>query len=63
MTLEHYTVTLPICAANEQETKTLETGYKDFMRLKYNQGIYPRAATLSRLLKSYSSVSTERSGG
>ena len=53
MTLEHYTLTLPIYAADEQETRTLEADFKDFIRQKYNQGIYPRAATLSRLLKQY----------
>ena len=53
MTLEHYTLTLPIYAADEQEARTLEADFKDFIRQKYNQGIYPRAATLSRLLKQY----------
>lgn len=53
MTLQPYTVTLPIYAADEQEAKTLEADFKDFIRQKYNQGIYPRAATLSRLLKAY----------
>lgn len=53
MTLGHYTITLPIYAANEQEAQTLEADFKEFMRQKYNQGIYPRAATLSRILNQY----------
>ena len=51
--LGHYTISLHVYAENEQEAKILESDLKEFVKQKYNQGIYPRAASLSRLIKQH----------
>ena len=51
--LAHYEITLHVYAESEQEAKDLENDLKEFVKEKYNQGIYPRAASLSRLIKQY----------
>lgn len=40
-------------AQNEQEAQELENALKDFVIEKYNQGVYPRAASLTRLIQQY----------
>jgi hypothetical protein len=57
MTLQHYTIALHIYAENEQEARELESSLKDFVKEKYSQGVYPRAAALTRLIKQYGSKS------
>lgn len=51
--LAHYEITLHVYAESENEAKELENDLKEFVKEKYNQGIYPRAASLSRLIKQY----------
>ena len=51
--LQQFNVVLPVYAESEQEAKTLEADFKEFVKLKYNQDIYVRAARLSRLLTTY----------
>lgn len=51
--LNPYNITLHVYAESEQEAKELEGALSDFIIDKYNQHIYPRANTLSRLIKQY----------
>ena len=51
--LRHYTISLHVYAESEEEAKALEADLKEFVKQKYNQGVYPRAASLSRLIKQY----------
>lgn len=51
--LAHYEVTLHVYAESEQEAKELESELKEFVRQKYNQGIYVRADKLTNLLRRF----------
>lgn len=51
--LQHYQITLHVYAESEQEAISLENDLKEFVKEKYNQGIYPRAASLSKLIRQY----------
>jgi len=51
--LAHYEVTMHVYAESEQEAKELESELKEFVRQKYNQGIYVRAARLTNLLRRF----------
>ena len=53
MQLFPYNITLHVYAQNEQEAQELENALKDFVIEKYNQGVYPRAASLTRLIQQY----------
>jgi hypothetical protein len=53
--LQPYNITLYVYAEDEQEAKALEQDLLDFTKEKYSQGIYPRAASLSTLVKRYGS--------
>ena len=51
--LQPYNITFPLYAETEQEARQLEADLKEFVKTKYSQQVYIRAATLSRLLKQY----------
>lgn len=51
--LEPYTIALHVYADSEKEAQALEADLLEFVKQKYDQGIYPRAASLSRLIKQY----------
>ena len=53
--LEPYTIALHVYAESEQEARELENDLLDFIKDKYSQGVYPRAAALSALVKRYGS--------
>ena len=53
MKLKPFNITLYVYAEDETEAKILENDLLDFIRDKYNKGIYPRAAALSNLVKRY----------
>ena len=53
MKLQPYNITLYVYAEDEQEAKALEHDLLDFVNDKYNQGVYPRAAALSNLVRRY----------
>lgn len=55
MTLEPYNITLHVYAANQQEAQELEDALKDFVIEKYNQRVYVRAESLTRLVRQYGS--------
>lgn len=42
-----------VYADSEEEAKAFEADLREFVKQKYNQGIYPRAASLSRLIKQH----------
>ena len=46
-------MTLHVYAQNEQEAQELENALKDFVIEKYSHGVYPRAASLTRLIQQY----------
>ena len=48
--MQQYNILFPVYAETEQEAKALEADFKEFMRQKYNQDIFVRAAKLSDLL-------------
>lgn len=51
--LEPHTIALHVYAESEDEAKALEADLLEFVKQKYNQGIYVRAASLSNLLKRF----------
>lgn len=51
--LQPYTIALHVYAESDDEAKALEADLLEFVKNKYNQGVYPRAASLSRLVKQY----------
>ena len=51
--LQPYNITLHIYAESQQEADELQDALTDFVVRKYDQGIYPRAAALSNLVKRY----------
>ena len=51
--LAPYNITLHVYADSAQEAERLENDLKDFVIEKYNQGVYPRAAALSKLITQY----------
>lgn len=51
--LTPYTIALHVYAESEEEAKDLEADLLGFMKTKYNNGVYVRAASLSRLIKQY----------
>lgn len=51
--MKPYNVTLCVYADNEQEIQDLQTELNEFIKTKYNQGIYPRATTLTRFIRQY----------
>ena len=57
MKLNPYNITLHVYAESEQEAQELENDLRDFVVEKYSQGVYPRAAALSALVKRYGSSS------
>ena len=46
-----------VYAESEEEAKALENDLKDFVIMKYGQGVYPRAASLSNLVRRYGNSS------
>lgn len=53
MRLTPYTIALHVYALNEEEARQLEADLTDLVKQKYNQGVYVRAESLSRLVKQY----------
>lgn len=51
--LQPYNITLHIYAKSEQEALELQDALRDFIIQKYNRGLYPRAESLSRVIKQY----------
>jgi hypothetical protein len=51
--LQLYKISLQVYAESEEEARQLEADLLEFVQQKYNQGVYPRAASLSRLIKQY----------
>ena len=51
--MKPYKITLIVYAEAEAEAKTLESNLIEFVNQKYQQGIYPRAAAISRLITQY----------
>ena len=51
--LQLHKISLQVYAESEEEARQLETDLLEFVKQKYNQGVYPRAASLSRLIKQY----------
>lgn len=51
--LQPYTIALHVYAESDDEAKALEADLLEFVKNKYNRGVYPRAASLSRLVKQY----------
>ena len=51
--LQLHKISLQVYAESEEEARQLEADLLEFMKQKYNQGVYPRAASLSRLIKQY----------
>jgi len=51
--LQLYKISLQVYAESEEEARQLEADLLEFVKQKYNQGVYPRAASLSRLIKQY----------
>jgi hypothetical protein len=54
--MQPYTIALHIYANSAEEAKELEDTLKGFVVQKYNQGVYPRAASLTRLVKQYGNI-------
>ena len=53
MTLKPYNIALNVYARDEQEAAELERVLQEFVMEKYKQGVYPRAASLTGLIKRY----------
>ena len=53
MQLFPYNITLHVYAENQQEAEALENALKDLVIDKYGQGVYIRAASLTRLVQQY----------
>ena len=51
--LQPHTIALHVYAESEEEAKAFEQELLNFVKKKYEQGIYPRAAALSNLVKRY----------
>jgi len=51
--LQPHNVTLPVYAETEQEAQELQDALREFAITKYQQGIYPRAASLAKLIRQY----------
>jgi len=51
--LQPFNVTLPVYAETQAEAQELQETLREFAIKKYNEGVYPRAAKLSSLLKQY----------
>jgi hypothetical protein len=51
--LQPHTIALHVYAESEEEARQLEADLLEFVKQKYNQGVYPRAASMSRLIKQY----------
>ena len=53
MTLNPYNITLHVYAENAREAQDLENALKEIVKDKYGQGVYIRAASLTRLVQQY----------
>lgn len=53
MTLNPFNITLHVYAADQQEAQELENALKDLVIQKYGEGVYIRAASLTRLIQQY----------
>ena len=51
--LQPYRVIMPVYAESQQEADELQAALNDFVMEKYRQQIYPRAATLTSIVKRY----------
>jgi len=51
--LTPYNITLHVYAESPEEAIALQNALRDFVVEKYNQGIYPRAASLNSLLQRF----------
>ena len=51
--LQPHNITFPIYAESEQEAHELEAALKDFVKKKYSQQVYPRAAAITNLIRRY----------
>lgn len=51
--LQPYNITLHIYAESQQEANELQDTLRNFVIDKYSQGVYPRASSLSNLVKRY----------
>ena len=51
--IEPHVIALHVYAESDSEAKALEAELLEFVKRKYNEGTYVRAASLSRLLKQY----------
>jgi hypothetical protein len=51
--LTPHTIALHVYAESDEEAKILEADLLEFVKKKYNNGIYPRAASMSRLIRQY----------
>ena len=40
-------------AESDEEVKELEKELKEFVKKKYSQGVYPRAASLTNIIRQY----------
>lgn len=53
MQLFPFNITLHVYAENQQEAQELENALKDLVIHKYGEGVYIRAASLTRLVQQY----------
>lgn len=51
--IKPYNITFPLYAESDEEARALEADLKEFVKAKYNQKVYVRAARLSQLLKQH----------
>ena len=55
--LEPHLIALPVYAESDAEAEKLEEELKEFVKRKYQQGVYVRAASLTRLIQQYGNSS------
>ena len=51
--LEPRSTTFFVYAESDEEVKELEKELKEFVKKKYSQGVYPRAASLTNIIRQY----------
>lgn len=51
--LQLHKISMQVYAESEEEARQLEADLLEFVQKKYNQGVYPRAASMSRLVRQY----------
>lgn len=51
--LKPHTIALHVFADSDAEAERLEEELKEFVKKKYDQGVYVRAASLTRLIQQY----------